>query len=458
MDMTIQPLRFSTGRWWQTLTTPPPFLTGEARRQTRLLMAMLVVLIPITLLGGASVIYQQLTRQDQTAGDVFAAVVTPGAFILLYLVSRSKYSYWASLIFAIAPTVLLGTGALLAQGAQGGYFLYYMMLSTLLASLLLTVRVTIMISLINLGLMIMLVFVVWNGDVLGFGLIDEITFNVLVPALLIVSVSIRQQYQQQITAQIVELEQAEHSARAAQEKAERADRVKSAFLASMSHELRTPLNAAINFTSFVLDGDMGPINDQQAQLLTEVVSSNRHLLSLINDVLDMSKIEAGALTLFLEDDVNLNGVVDDAVATARGLLLDRPVRLQTEVDPALPPVRGDRQRLFQILLNLLSNACKFTEQGQITVRARRVGGEVQIAVIDSGPGIAPADQGAVFEAFKQTDSGLRKGGGTGLGMPISRNLAEAHGGRLWLESEPGKGATFTLALPVKLDPSMMTVN
>jgi signal transduction histidine kinase len=235
----------------------------------------------------------------------------------------------------------------------------------------------------------------------------------------------------------------------ARERAEKSDQIKSAFLASMSHELRTPLNAVINFTRFVVDGDTGPVNAEQTELLTEVVTSAQHLLNLINDVLDMSKIEAGSLNLFIEDNIDLTAVVNSVINTGRGLLRDKPIVLHTDVPAGLPMLRGDRQRILQILLNIMSNACKFTERGSIHLKVRAEGGEVQLSVTDTGPGIAPDDQTLVFEAFKQTRTGIRQGGGTGLGMPIARSLVEAHGGRIWLTSEPGKGTTFYFTLPVK---------
>ncbi len=235
----------------------------------------------------------------------------------------------------------------------------------------------------------------------------------------------------------------------AREQAERSDKVKSAFLASMSHELRTPLNAIINFTRFVVEGDTGPVNDQQSELLHEVVGSGKHLLDLINDVLDMSKIEAGSLNLFIEDDISMNRLLDKALATSRSLIGAKPIRLTSEIEPNLPLMRADQQRILQILLNILSNACKFTHEGEIRVQASLVDDEILVTIADTGPGIPLEDQSAVFEAFKQTSVGLRQGGGTGLGMPIARSLALAHGGQLWFESQPGKGTTFHVALPVK---------
>lgn len=235
----------------------------------------------------------------------------------------------------------------------------------------------------------------------------------------------------------------------ARNEAERANRVKSQFLASVSHELRTPLNSIINFTRFVQRGVMGPVTGEQDEALGKVLTSGRHLLNLINDVLDISKIEADALELFIEPNISLHELLAKSVPIAQNLLVDKQVVLRTDIDSALPHIAADAQRVLQIILNILSNACKFTEQGSIVVSAHQHNDEVIIAVKDTGPGIAPEETEAVFETFRQTEAGLKRGGGTGLGMPISRRLAEAHGGRLWLESDLGKGTTFFVALPIQ---------
>ncbi len=199
----------------------------------------------------------------------------------------------------------------------------------------------------------------------------------------------------------------------------------------------------------MIDGDVGPVNAEQSELLSDVVGSSKHLLNLINDVLDMSKIEAGSLNLFIEDNVQVNTIVDNVTSIARGLLANKSVQVTTAIDEHLPAIQGDRQRILQILLNIVSNACKFTERGEIKVTTRQADGELIVEIADTGPGIAPEDWATVFEAFKQTGTGLRQGGGTGLGMPIAKSLVEAHGGRLWIESELGKGAKFYVSLPIK---------
>lgn len=230
--------------------------------------------------------------------------------------------------------------------------------------------------------------------------------------------------------------------------AEQANIVKSQFLASMSHELRTPLNAILNFSQFVSAGMLGTVNDEQVEMLNKVVYSGQHLLSLINDVLDISKIEAGALKLFVETNVDLRHEITSVVATAQSLLADKPVTLQVEISDDLPLIHGDKRRIRQIILNLVSNACKFTERGSIRIVVEQQQQNIILAVHDTGPGIAPEDSELVFEIFRQTSVGLHQGEGTGLGLPISQRLAEAHGGRLWLESVVGKGATFFVSLPV----------
>lgn len=232
------------------------------------------------------------------------------------------------------------------------------------------------------------------------------------------------------------------------------DRVKSQFLANMSHELRTPLNSIIGFSRVILKGIDGPINDIQKQDLTAIYNSGQHLLNLITDILDLSKIEAGKMELSFAD-VNLADMINSAMSTAVGLVKDKPIQLHTIIPDYLPVVRADSTRVRQVLINFLSNAAKFTDEGSITVEASIVQGpkgkpEVMIAVTDTGPGIAPQDQAKLFLPFSQVDdSPTRKTGGTGLGLSICRSLIEMHGGRIGLlRSEVGKGSTFFFTLPI----------
>jgi signal transduction histidine kinase/CheY-like chemotaxis protein len=236
------------------------------------------------------------------------------------------------------------------------------------------------------------------------------------------------------------------------------DRVKSQFLANMSHELRTPLNSIIGFSRVILKGIDGPINDTQKQDLNAIYNSGQHLLSLINDILDISKIDAGKMELAFTD-VNLADLINSAMSTAVGLVKDKPIKLHTVIPENLPLVHADNTRVRQVLINFMSNAAKFTDEGSITVEASpdyspEGNAEVMITVTDTGPGIAEEDQGKLFQRFSQVDdSPTRKSGGTGLGLSICRSLIEMHGGRIGLlRSEPGVGSTFYFTLPVsKLD-------
>lgn len=229
------------------------------------------------------------------------------------------------------------------------------------------------------------------------------------------------------------------------------DTMKSQFLASMSHELRTPLNAILNFTKFVSRGTLGEVTPKQVQALEKVIKSGQHLLSLINDILDISKIEADAMNLFIEVDVDLISELLVAVDTGRNLLLENnsDVKIVMDFDKDLPRMVGDKRRLRQVFLNLISNACKFTEKGTITIRLRYQDDHVVVAVIDTGTGIPIEEHEMIFSAFKQTKNGMRQREGTGLGLPISRRLVEAHHGEMWLESTVGKGSAFFVKLPLR---------
>jgi signal transduction histidine kinase len=223
---------------------------------------------------------------------------------------------------------------------------------------------------------------------------------------------------------------------------------KSEFLASMSHELRTPLNAIIGFSDALLEGMFGEMTEKQTEYLRDILSSGQHLLSLINDILDLSKIEAGRMELHLET-FHLPSAVDDALLLMRERAGRRGLTLDRHVDERLGDVHADPRKVKQVLLNLLSNAVKFTpEGGRIAVGAKLADGTVEIAVTDTGIGIAPEDQEAVFEEFRQVGKAEKKAEGTGLGLALCRKFVELHGGRIWVKSQPGVGSTFTFAFPL----------
>ncbi|HEX5902889.1 MAG TPA: HAMP domain-containing sensor histidine kinase [Actinomycetota bacterium] len=230
---------------------------------------------------------------------------------------------------------------------------------------------------------------------------------------------------------------------------ESASQHKSDFLASMSHELRTPLNAILGFSQVLREGMVGPVNEKQAEYLEDILSSANHLLALINDVLDLSKIEAGQVELERRP-FSLREALERGVVVVRERASDDGVSVALEADPAADVVDGDERRIQQVIFNLLSNAVKFTPAGgAVDVASARVNGEVRVSVADTGPGIAFEDQERIFEDFQQASSGLEQREGTGLGLALSKRLVELHGGRLWLESELGKGSTFVFSLPAR---------
>jgi signal transduction histidine kinase len=227
-----------------------------------------------------------------------------------------------------------------------------------------------------------------------------------------------------------------------------ASRHKSQFLANMSHELRTPLNAILGYTELILDSVYGEMPEKARSVLDRVQRNGRHLLGLINDVLDLSKIEAGQLILALGD-YSLKNVVHTVFSAVEPLAKEKKLAFTVELPPDLTPGHGDERRLTQVLLNLVGNAIKFTDIGEVAIKASNVNGAFEVAVRDTGPGISAADQAKLFQEFQQADNSItKKKGGTGLGLAISKRIIEMHGGKIWVDSIVGQGSTFSFTLPV----------
>jgi signal transduction histidine kinase len=254
-----------------------------------------------------------------------------------------------------------------------------------------------------------------------------------------------------------ELEIARKQAEDARQLAEDANTIKSKFLANMSHELRTPLNAILNFTAFVADGVMGDVNEEQEDALRQSISSGKHLLSLINDILDVTKIEAGLMDLFIQP-VDLNEIINGVVGIGKGLSKDKPIDLVVDVQEKLPTTYGDKRRLRQVFLNIVSNAFKFTPKGSITINAHATDTHLHVEVRDTGIGISPEHQALVFESFKQAQNDTLDTVGTGLGMPISKYFVESHRGRMWFETVVGEGTTFFVELPILTETEANTLD
>ncbi|MCL7413200.1 MAG: response regulator [ANME-2 cluster archaeon] len=228
-----------------------------------------------------------------------------------------------------------------------------------------------------------------------------------------------------------------------------ASRMKSEFLANMSHELRTPLNSIIGFSEILHDETFGPLNEKQVKYTGNILTSGKHLLGLINHILDLSKVEAGKMDLFYED-FSLSAVFDEVLAVTAPMASKKNIVMQTKISPDLTTIKADKNKLKQILLNFLGNSIKFTNEGGLaTIEAHRVDNMAQISIIDTGIGISQEDQKKLFQPFKQLDSSAsRKYEGTGLGLALVKRFVELHGGKIWLESEPGRGSTFTFTIPI----------
>jgi signal transduction histidine kinase len=231
---------------------------------------------------------------------------------------------------------------------------------------------------------------------------------------------------------------------------ELASKYKSQFLASMSHELRTPMNAVLGYTRMLLMNVYGELPEKVRDVHQRIDKSGRHLLGLINDVLDFSKIEAGQLALAINP-YSVKDVIQAVVASTQSLAAEKNLALKIAVPADLPAVSGDERRISQVLLNLVGNAIKFTDAGEVSIDAAATDGALEVSVSDTGPGISAADQENIFEEFRQAEgsTSAQRKGGTGLGLAIAKRIVELHGGKIWVESEVGKGSKFTFTLPIR---------
>jgi signal transduction histidine kinase len=233
---------------------------------------------------------------------------------------------------------------------------------------------------------------------------------------------------------------------------EEASQHKSQFLANMSHELRTPLNAILGYTELMADGAYGEPSEKMRSVLKRLEANGRHLLGLINDVLDLSKIEAGQLVLDLSD-YSVQDIAQTVRSTLEPLAADKKLAFKLDMPAELPSGHGDGRRLTQVLINLVGNAIKFTDAGEVAIKAEADNGSFHVSVRDTGPGISAADQAKLFQEFQQADNAItKKKGGTGLGLAISKRIIEMHGGRIWIDSKLGEGSTFSFTVPVRVEP------
>ncbi len=434
----------------------------EKRRRARLLASLFIVaMVLATFIIGSEVIREP---ENLFGADILGSIFGIGLTFVLLLINHKGHTSLAAGIFSIVEVTIFVFATYLE--GSGDTSLVYVVVGVLVVAMFFTVEATIAIA----SLIIAGVFVLNNVMPSATQIHNQLWYFLIVVNALVVTLgwhlrsietlrrarlekaneALRQSeanLEQRVLERTAELEQRNVELVEAREAAEEANRIKSQFLANMSHELRTPLNAILNFTAFVADGVMGPVNDEQVESLQQSISSGKHLLALINDILDVTKIEAGLMDLFIQE-VDMNEVLNAVVAVGKGLVKDKPIELRASIADDLPVTYGDKRRLRQVFLNILSNAVKFTPYGHVAIRAGYSASHLHVEIEDSGIGIAPQDQPLVFESFKQARHELQDVVGTGLGMPISKYFVESHGGRMWLLSAAGVGTTFFVELPL----------
>ncbi|MBE2269721.1 MAG: hypothetical protein IAE80_15905 [Anaerolinea sp.] len=447
----------------RVLTRTHPSITDiEQRRQSKLLAGLMLTLMSLSLLASLLLILR-----DGLSPTVVAVWAADVITLILYVQNRRGHYRISALLFVALNFLLVHVGALATNDLSWLFFAGMMLIIAVILLPPLGAIAVYAASLFTQGVIGELAPLRSQITTFGTTLVFMIT-GALVLVFLFHRAGVERERRAELQAanrrlrdseaalerrvaeRTRELQIAKEEAEAARLHAEQADQIKSQFLAHMSHELRTPLNAILNFTEFITLEMVGPVNDRQKDLLTKSLESGRHLHALINDVLDITKIEAGMMALFLEPDVDLQALMKTVLDTTQTLLDGKPIKLVSDIDADLPFLIADSRRLKQTLLNLVSNAAKFTERGSITVSVKHRGEYVLFCISDTGIGIAPEEQQMIFEPFRQTAQGLRHvGAGTGLGLPISMWLINAHGGKLWLESEVGEGSSFYFTLPVK---------
>ncbi|MBX3082567.1 MAG: hypothetical protein KF716_13100 [Anaerolineae bacterium] len=446
------------------LTRPNASLTQmEQRRQSRLLAAL-----TLTLAFTSSIVAVLLTARAGGQIPTIVKSLVPGILLtmVLYFLNRSgRYRLSAGLFLAQTFVTIYGS----AVATQEPTWLLFTTMWFIFAALLTPATITFVLFGLSLATQIVLSVTTSMTTIMSpFGTsMVFLTTSSMILVFMAYRTGLERERQQELQTankrlteseallekrvqeRTHELSVAKEQAEAARLHAEEADRVKSQFLSSMSHELRTPLNAILTFNELMAMGTFGEVNEEQVDYLQKSLNSGRHLLSLINDVLDITKIHAGMMKLFLEDGFDAGWEFEAIASSAEKMLMGKSVQLVRDIDHDLPPIRCDKRRVRQVMMNLLSNAVKFTEEGTITISAKLRHNEILLAVSDTGPGIAKEQQDIIFEPFVQTETGITHAGGTGLGLPISRSLVMAHGGQLWVDSTPGEGATFYVSLPLQ---------
>lgn len=455
---------------WQKLTIPNVAITDPIRRQrAKLLNQILLVVIPTLLIVTVLTIMRDLSLQRSllTAPITIPLIV---AFSVNYWINRQQHHQLSIYLFIAAAYI-----AVIALTALGNQInnLFYLLPALLVAAMFLEEQQIRVLGLLTIGAVIVfhILYSTMGGPLRPISSTPIMHYILVSIPVVLTYMSFRHaiekerraelervnarlreseaKLEQRVKERTVEVEAARQETEVALKQALEADRLKSQFLASMSHELRTPLNSILTFNELMMMGTFGDVNEEQVDYLSKSLNSGRHLLSLINDVLDITKIQSGMMKLFIEDNFDMNHEVKTVAETAKTLLGEKSVDLVVNIEDEFPLITCDKRRIRQVMLNLMSNAVKFTEDGAITVSAALKDDHLLFSVADTGPGISADQLTVIFEPFIQTETGIKHAGGTGLGLPISKRLVEAHGGRLWADSTLGEGATFYALLPLE---------
>ncbi len=454
-----EPIWPIVGGIWGLLVRPHPSIHDREMQRKSRLLASLTLAVAVTVVLGISFL---ATLNPSLLDDLDTLLLFFGAFILLvaYIINRSGFYRPAGILTVAASTAVTTFAPFLPESAV--HLLAIAVVPVLLAAFIYSPNASVLVASISISSSALLTAFMPNIDRFPY-LVMLLCITVIDAIILLLMYHQRvlecerrralAQANAELRASEAQLEwrvlQHTYELEKARAEAAQANHIKSQFLASVGHELRTPLNAIINFSQFVTAGLYGPVNHKQTEALEKSTGSARHLLGVINNVLNMSRIEAGRFDLRIEDGVRLQDELNVIYEMVCALVGDRPIEVLQEVEADLPTIIVDHQRIRQVLMNLATNAVRYTEAGYICLRGWREGEQVVMAVEDTGSGIALEDQASIFKPFWQLKRNGGSAVGTGLGLSISQWLVEAHGGRLWLESEVGSGSVFYISLPVR---------
>lgn len=443
---------------WDLLTKPSDrILEPDRRQQARFVSGMLVfILFAVTILIGNAL--RQAGAPGSTPAPVLVFVL---AFLAaIYALSRTAHTELASILFIGSTAVNLFVIHLL--NPESASVLYYLIIGVLFSGIILSVRTTaVLVLVIIVGMLAVQRLIPRTTDISG-----TVNFVAVISGMMLIFVQFRNTLENtrknQITAALKEVEtlnltlsKTNEELVAASALAKESARLKSEFMATMSHELRTPLNAMLGFSGILLEGMAGEFDDETRHMVVRIEQNSQRLLTLINSVLDIAKIEAGRLDL-VSAPMNLQKMVDGWHSQMGVLAEKKNLAFTTEIDPALPAqLYGDSERISQVVINLLSNAFKFTESGNVKLALKAEATTWQIQVTDTGIGIPPHALNYIFDEFRQIDgSSKRAYGGTGLGLAIVRNLCRMMEGNVHVASKLGEGSVFTVTLPLKPVPEL----